>query len=136
MKLYLAGPMRDIPEFNFPAFAAAAADLRAQHYLVWSPHESELEAEWAAAQGASYQPATGTAGDQHATLRCVMRTNLPHVLTSDGVAVLDGWEVGCQIETYVAFQCGIPVKAYEFGVPYAEAYEFKRYQHPHIIRQF
>lgn len=37
--LYIAGPMRGYPEFNFPAFAKAAADLRAAGYGIVSPHE-------------------------------------------------------------------------------------------------
>ncbi len=40
-KVYLAGPMRGLPLFNFPAFADAAAKLRAQGYDVFSPAERD-----------------------------------------------------------------------------------------------
>jgi len=39
MKLYLAGPMRGYPEFNHPAFHAAAAELRASGHAVFNPAE-------------------------------------------------------------------------------------------------
>lgn len=43
MRVYLAGPMRGIPEFNFPAFHAAAALLRAEGHVVFNPAEKDVE---------------------------------------------------------------------------------------------
>lgn len=40
MNIYLAGPMRGYDELNFPAFRAAAADLRAKGHLVFDPSEN------------------------------------------------------------------------------------------------
>ena len=40
---YLAGPMRSVPEFNYPAFMAAAAQLRAAGWAVFNPAELDIE---------------------------------------------------------------------------------------------
>jgi hypothetical protein len=39
MKVYVAGPMSNLPQFNFPAFYDAAAELRSQGFEVVSPAE-------------------------------------------------------------------------------------------------
>ena len=138
MKLYLAGPMTGYPDFNFPAFERAAQDLRKQGYIVWSPHESDLEAAWAASHRATYDPANGDPGSStELSHRYFLAEDLRHVCAADEVAVLDGWEssLGARIETYVAFQLGIPVKPYEEGVPFEHAHHFNRFIHPHISRE-
>ena len=39
MKIYLAGPMSQIKDYNYPAFAKAAKKLRAQGHWVLNPAE-------------------------------------------------------------------------------------------------
>lgn len=41
-RLYIAGPMSGLPEFNHPAFHEAAAQLRAAGYIVTNPAENGL----------------------------------------------------------------------------------------------
>lgn len=38
--IYLCGPMTGLPEYNYPAFHAAAAELRAQGWRVVNPAEN------------------------------------------------------------------------------------------------
>ncbi len=42
MRIYLAGPMRGIPDYNFPEFHKYAAMLRAQGHEVFNPAEIDL----------------------------------------------------------------------------------------------
>jgi len=99
MKLYLAGPMTGYPAYNFPAFHAAAAALRARGHDVWSPAERDEQE--------GFNPQTDTAHP----LRYYMRWDLPAVLESDAVATLPGWEesVGANLEVHVAQVCAIPI---------------------------
>lgn len=90
-KLYVAGPMTGYKDFNFPAFAAAAADLRAAGYEVINP--AELNA--------------GNDGDW---LAC-MRNDIAALVTCDGVAALPFWtnSKGANIEIKLAVGLGLRV---------------------------
>jgi hypothetical protein len=92
--------MRGIPEYNFPAFYAAAASLRARGIEVWSPAEHDVHAD-------GFNPVT----DTHQPMRHYMKRDLPAVLDADFVAVLPGWEnsQGAKLEVAVARACDIPV---------------------------
>jgi len=103
MKLYIAGPMRGLPQCNFPAFYEGAAQLRAAGYTVWSPAENDI------AVGITEETA------QKVTTKSAMRVDLPALLEQDAIAVLPGWEKsrGAAIEIYVAKACGMAVYTVE-----------------------
>lgn len=99
MRIYLAGPMRGYPEYNFPAFDDHARRLRNAGYTVWSPADHD--------RGQGFDEKTDEAGE----LKDYMKVDLVEVLCSDAVAVLDGWteSQGARLEVHVARECGIPV---------------------------
>lgn len=101
VNVYLAGPMRGRPELNFPAFHAAAADLRARGIEVFNPAEHE-------------PPGFDPAVDEPKPLARYMAADLPAVCRSDAVVVLDGWQEsqGASLEVHVARVVGVPVLAY------------------------
>lgn len=108
MRLYLAGPMRGYPEFNFPAFDAAAAMLREAGHWVWSPAEYDREHGFDAAGMTGNEDLAEHGFD----LREAIARDLGMVTTwADGVAVLTGWEAstGATAEVAAARAIGIHV---------------------------
>lgn len=112
MKLYLAGPMTGIPQFNFPAFAEATAALRALGHEVISPAEQDPPEVQAAALAspdgrldANGMIAGKTWGD---ILALDVKTVADDV---EGVVLLPGWQLsrGARLETFVALLCRKPV---------------------------
>ena len=96
MKIYLAGPMRGLPLFNFPAFDEAAAKLRSEGHTVFNPAEQD--------RAAGFNPATDTAHDT----AYYMAIDLPEVCRADAIALLPNWEKssGVRIELIVAIELG------------------------------
>lgn len=100
MRLYLAGPMRGIPLFNFPAFEAAALSLRLRGHTVWSPAEHDIEQD-------GFDPAK----DEAQPLSYYMERDLPEVCKCDALAMLPGWEKskGATLEVMVGRKLGKPI---------------------------
>ena len=79
--IYIAGPMTGLPEWNYPAFNAAAAELRAAGYDVVNPAE----------MGAQY----GTPDEINANpemLADLIHEELDAVAECDALYLLPGWE--------------------------------------------
>jgi hypothetical protein len=89
-RLYLAGPMTGLPAFNFPAFHAEAARLRAIGYHVENPAENKAP------------PCDTWEG--------YMRLAVAQLVTCDAVALLPGWQDsrGARIEQRLALDLGMP----------------------------
>ncbi len=84
MRCYIAGPMTGLPEFNFPAFNAKAADLRAQGWHVENP------AEHGHVEGADW-------GDY-------LRYDISRIATCEAIFLLPGWSksTGASLEVHIA----------------------------------
>lgn len=89
--VYLAGPMSGIPEFNHPAFHAAAAKLRAQGYSVVNPAEINP--------------------DITKTWEQCMRRDIQALADCAILALLPGWEPskGARLEYDIAQSLGMTI---------------------------
>jgi Domain of unknown function (DUF4406) len=109
MRVYLAGPMRRIPEFNRPAFTEGTRRLREAGHEVFSPVEYDelCGFDWA---GHSGELSAAEAGGF--SLRKALAADLSWIcLHAEAVAVLPGWEksLGATAEVHTAHAIGIPV---------------------------
>lgn len=102
-KIYIAGPMSNLPALNFPAFNAEAARLRALGYNVINPAELNVGAD-------DLQPFDQkTPEEKHAHWCRCMKADIAAMLTCDTVALLPGWNgsKGALLEVEIAEQLGI-----------------------------
>ena len=112
MRIYLAGPMRGYPNFNFPAFDYAAKKLRDEGHEVFSPADKDREL-----MGATAFINEGGDEDQLAretgyTIRTALGNDLAWICKeADGVALLPGWEksTGANAERATAIAVGLTI---------------------------
>lgn len=113
MKIYLAGPMRGIPEFNFPAFYEAAALLRAEGHVVFSPAEKDNEKHGCDISAGNIEGSEEQAKKQHGfSLRQALGMDLAWICAeADAIALLPGWEnsKGVRAELATANALGLQV---------------------------
>lgn len=101
-KVYIAGPMTGYPEFNFPAFHAAAKKLRSEGWIVFNPAEKDDEAD--------LDPEAVKTGDAKLAIekgfdfREAYLWDIARVIEGDAIYLLPGWEksVGACGEAAVA----------------------------------
>ena len=113
MKIYLAGPMRGIPEFNFPAFHAAAAKLRYDGHDVFNPAEKDNERHGKDISKGNTTGCENIAAIEHGfNLREALHIDLTFICReADGIALLPGWRnsKGATAEHATAVALGLQV---------------------------
>jgi uncharacterized protein DUF4406 len=107
MKVYLGGPMRGIPLYNFPAFDAAAAKMRESGDEVISPADLDR----AAGFDPVVHPEKGWQEWTRDEIYTVILRDIEALRTCDRLVLLPGWEhsTGVAMEMAVARMLGIPV---------------------------
>lgn len=89
-RIYIAGPMTGLPEYNYPEFNRVAAIFRERGYHVENPAEND-------------KPTDVTPWDDY------LRDAITRMLTCEVVVVLPGSEKsrGAQLELYIAKRLGM-----------------------------
>lgn len=107
MKVYIAGPMSGIPEFNAPAFDAAAEAWRVAGYEVYNPAQHDRDD--LGVDHALYP--TGEVSQTQIPYTTFLREAVKAVASCDAIAMLPGWikSKGARLERYVAVELEMPV---------------------------
>lgn len=95
--IYISGPMTGIPEFNHPAFNAAAAALRATGLEVVNPAELDTQDAGTPLEWADY-----------------LRRDIRALVDCTAIYLLPGWEKskGARLEKRIAEELGMRVVFY------------------------
>ena len=90
-KTYISGPMTGLPDYNFPAFSAAASILREQGHEVINPAEINADG------GKSWEE--------------YLKADIKALCDCDVIALLPGWEKskGAHLELHIAHRVGMKV---------------------------
>ena len=99
-RIYVAGPMRAVRDFNFPSFAEARERLRSLGWDVVCPAERDEQKGFDPSGMTGYEDLESLGFDLDAALaQCFL-----DVISADAVALLPGWELseGAKAEALVA----------------------------------
>lgn len=103
--IYIAGKMRGIPQYNFPAFFEAEEKLSALGYSPINPAHND---------GPTLEEALANVGpedDMTHSWKWYMQRDVPQVIHADRLCVLPGWQnsPGANLEVHIANALGIPI---------------------------
>lgn len=111
MHAYIAGPMTGLPEYNFPAFDAAAVVVRAAGYTAFNPAENDRDNGF---------DADGLEGHEAERLGFSLRRALNQDLSwicehADVIVLLDGWQNSKGVAAEVALAKALGIPQYELN---------------------
>lgn len=111
MRIYLAGPMSNLPFFNFPAFHTAAAKLRAEGHEVFNPADRDNERHGTDISEGNGEGCPLKAAKEHGfSRRVALAEDLDWICRhADAIAFLPGWEnsSGARAERATAIALGL-----------------------------
>ena len=107
MKVYIAGPMRNIPQFGFDRFDAAKARAEALGLEAVSPADLDRK------EGFEGLGKLGIDSEWTSVLtkKDVIQRDIEALYTCDALALLPGWErsTGTRVELALALFLGLPI---------------------------
>ncbi len=112
---YLAGPMSNIPQFNYPAFFRIAEKLRARGLTIQSPAELDSP-ETVAAALASIDGSLGSGVVNGETWGDFLARDVKLIADKvEGIIAMPAWHKskGARLEVFVAMLAGKPVYIYD-----------------------
>ena len=128
MRIYLCGPMSNVPHFNVPRFDAAAELLRERGHHVVSPAELDDPSLRDAAMRSPDGDLKAYVASTGATWGEFLQRDLSVICSGqvDAIAVLPGWREsrGASLEVLVAASTGLRVFAIEAGLLVPEVVQF------------
>jgi hypothetical protein len=112
LKIYIAGPMTGVEDFNFPLFFETEEKLKELGYETLNPAKNDGADVKTATQNAISASLSG------ATWSSYMRRDLSNLCLSDAVCVLPNWKSskGASLEVQVAQALDIPIYILKDGV--------------------
>lgn len=112
-RIYIAGPMRGYPEFNFPAFHEAARRWRAEDWVVFSPAERDNEKHGTDISKGNQTGDEEQAAKEHGfSLRDAMKDDMSWIAEhATAIHMLEGWEksFGARAEHALAVALGLDI---------------------------
>lgn len=104
--VYIAGPMRGYPRFNFGAFDRAQRVMNRRGYYAISPAELDRRV--------GFDPNTAKADLSDFDMKAAVRRDVNAILQCQAVVFLPGWRksVGARAEREIARWAGIPCYDY------------------------
>lgn len=108
MKIYLAGPMSSVQDFNFPEFFRVTDELRSLGHQVINPAETNGPTVEEALNDLPYNPMEW---------EDYMRIDLQSLTDSEVLCLLPGWQAsrGARLEVKVAKELGMPIYVFQDG---------------------